>query len=336
MPPPQLPDYTLKTLFFFIDSSNFKKFIDLRTIDPPELFKTMKCGCMQAPKDIYKMSCGSIVPTGFNAETGEFELPFDYWEEKIIGHSSMEMGDNWVVRKEMIPKRAPESMVDDCIIAHIYEILNTNEGRENGVIVLVTGDGNNEKETVSFKNTVLAVLKNYPKWAVHLWSWRDRINKDYVTLAGRPTLQGRFFVNCFDDFPSISSRLPRADSTERDRDRGGKNSKCTACQGIVKPEDQWENHNKTCKGRPLSLDERKPDSKLFPTDDVRPKKIESTANEKRCIFCNGMVKLEDQWEIHRKTCRGRCRQCGSMVPTEDQWEGHSMTCSAAKKGGGVK
>ncbi|CAF4931963.1 unnamed protein product [Rotaria socialis] len=78
-------------------------------------------------------------------------------------------------------KNGPEVFVDDMLHAQILTILHSyNNTQRSQVLVLVTGDGNRNKNQTSFSDTVERVLAS--DWSVELWSWKQSLNSCYFNI----------------------------------------------------------------------------------------------------------------------------------------------------------
>ncbi|CAM4981492.1 unnamed protein product [Rotaria socialis] len=78
-------------------------------------------------------------------------------------------------------KNGPEVFVDDMLHAQILTILHSyNNTQRSQVLVLVTGDGNRNKNQTSFSDTVERVLTS--DWSVELWSWKQSLNSCYFNI----------------------------------------------------------------------------------------------------------------------------------------------------------
>ncbi len=122
----------------------------------------------------------------FGSKTPEFaNSPCD-WEMEFTK-------EGWLTRSELRPEGCRESMVDDCIAAHVYRAILDNSGER---IVVLSGDGNQRNPShVSIFDAVLSAVER--KIGVELWCWRECLNADYKRLQHMyPSL---FAVNLLDD-----------------------------------------------------------------------------------------------------------------------------------------
>jgi hypothetical protein len=105
-------------------------------------------------------------------------------ERVVVGsHESERTGAEWrklgytVIADQ---RRGKERFVDDTLHAQLMRTAGKTfePGR---VLILVTGDGNNNEGRTTFPECVLAALQN--DWHVELFSWRSALSQIYVELA---------------------------------------------------------------------------------------------------------------------------------------------------------
>ncbi len=93
-----------------------------------------------------------------------------------------------------IARQGKEDFVDDSIHAQIARLLLQKGDPQ--ILVLVTGDGNSNKGYSNFPGLVQNALDR--GWIVEIYSWKNRLNYVYPTLAGANPRQMR--ICKLDDF----------------------------------------------------------------------------------------------------------------------------------------
>jgi hypothetical protein len=107
----------------------------------------------------------------FGSKTPKFANSPCHWETEF-------QKEGWLTRSELRPEGCKESMVDDCIAAHVYRAILDNRGER---IVVLSGDGNQRNPSqVSIFDAILSALER--KIGVELWCWRECLNADYKRL----------------------------------------------------------------------------------------------------------------------------------------------------------
>ena len=78
-----------------------------------------------------------------------------------------------------------ERFVDNALHSECFNILihNDTSGKVQQVLVLLTGDGNDNEGQTSFPNIVETALTK--DWHVELWSWKSSLNQYYIDLRKR-------------------------------------------------------------------------------------------------------------------------------------------------------
>lgn len=64
-------------------------------------------------------------------------------------------------------------------ILHVFNAYETSDNKQQ-VLVLVTGDGNNNEDKVNFVKVVETALKKH--WNVELWAWENSMSKKYLEV----------------------------------------------------------------------------------------------------------------------------------------------------------
>lgn len=108
-------------------------------------------------------------------------------------------------RCEIRPSDDYESMVDDCLAAHIYRI--TLRTSEKVRINVVSGDGNQKNSTAVgiYDAILMALMYGMP---VTVWGWNGITSNNYKNLVTRfPTL---FQVKFLDEVLQLNAVIPRA------------------------------------------------------------------------------------------------------------------------------
>ena len=138
--------------------------------------------------DHSNIAIGALKATGKQLDIGRLvrcvEGRRDVRERKIVGSLESERTKvawqklGYTVTADKRPGK--EHLVDDTLHAQILETAGKifNPRR---VLVLVTGDGNNNKERTTFPKCVDSALKN--DWRVEVYSWRQRLHHMYNDLA---------------------------------------------------------------------------------------------------------------------------------------------------------
>jgi len=107
----------------------------------------------------------------FGSKTNPYECE---WEKqmRIFGYQT---------RCEIRPNESDESLVDDCIAAHVYRLaLRKSDIR----VIIVSGDGNQKSSTgVGIYDSVLMALIN--GISVTVWGWMDVTSNNYKNLVER-------------------------------------------------------------------------------------------------------------------------------------------------------
>lgn len=95
-----------------------------------------------------------------------------------------------------------EHSVDEVLQACIADYLLEDLGGKKATLVLLTGDGNKEKNTTSFPR--LAAFAARTGWTVEVWSWQCSLSKAYITLANQYQSQDQspVSINFLDPFRS--------------------------------------------------------------------------------------------------------------------------------------
>ena len=93
----------------------------------------------------------------------------------------------------------------------INEHNNIHRNHPNAILILVTGDGNNNYGNCSFPQVVKAALDS--GWSVHLWSWQQTRASIYKEYANLPGYQGRFLLHDLDPSLNQIMSLPPSDGS---------------------------------------------------------------------------------------------------------------------------
>jgi hypothetical protein len=102
-----------------------------------------------------------------------------------------------------------ERFVDDVLLSLLsQEILRqADEGSAPGVIVVVTGDGNDNAHRATFISTLRSALRR--NWQVHQWCWRRSRSARYAVLEQEfPDTFETFFLDAFRERITFLGRRP--------------------------------------------------------------------------------------------------------------------------------
>jgi hypothetical protein len=99
------------------------------------------------------------------------------------------------------PRDGPEHFVDDALIAQAQRTADKEFPRPGRIMVLVTGDANENHGRVNFREVVMKALKN--NWLVEVHSWKQKCNRWYVEQSHSSFMQGRFRLKYLDDAPRL-------------------------------------------------------------------------------------------------------------------------------------
>jgi uncharacterized LabA/DUF88 family protein len=108
----------------------------------------------------------------FGSKTPEFASSLCDWEIAF-------QDEGFTTRSELRPEGCQESMVDDCIAAHMYRAI---DDKSVDCLVLLSGDGNQRNPTgVSIMDAVLAAMAKGIR--VVVWSWKDSMSDRYRRMS---------------------------------------------------------------------------------------------------------------------------------------------------------
>jgi ubiquitin/uncharacterized LabA/DUF88 family protein len=107
----------------------------------------------------------------FGSKTPEYANANCIWESAFIA-------EGFQVRSELRPRDCKESMVDECIVAHMYKAILDQQVE---CIVVLSGDGNQRNCTsVSILDAILVAIDRHIR--VDVWCWKESVSPNYLRL----------------------------------------------------------------------------------------------------------------------------------------------------------
>jgi len=206
-------NYTGRQIYVFFDMSNIKGALSGH---PKQFMETIACGGQNFQ---FKYACGSM-PGKFSQTQNKWTVDEPEWQSFIQSEMMEQVtgpANTWKIDVQPRVRGLGEFNVDEGLCAHVYKNALDNITK-NGVIIIVSGDGANDRGCVSIQQTVehMISMDIFASWTVHLWTWRESCNRrymDYADLQKNPSLRDRFNLSFFNDYPAVFG------------ERGGSNSK---------------------------------------------------------------------------------------------------------------
>jgi hypothetical protein len=107
------------------------------------------------------------------------------------------------------PRSGPEHFVDDALIAQAMSAANKDFPAPGRILVLVTGDANENYGRVNFRQLVTNALSHH--WFVEVHTWRQSCNSWYKDMRGHndPAVRAGFRLKYLDDATGVwKARAP--------------------------------------------------------------------------------------------------------------------------------
>jgi hypothetical protein len=155
-------------------------------VDDSNIFRGLEDGCVpDIPKLVAHLEGGQCV------------------EERVVVGSSGKHNhwEKWKEARYMVsrdPRQGKEVFVDDALVAQLLGSAAKMFPPPGRILVLVTGDGNDNHGRVSFPEAVYAALRH--QWYVRVYTWKAKCNPKYKVLAHS---QPGFSLKYLDDTPGL-------------------------------------------------------------------------------------------------------------------------------------
>jgi len=198
-------NYRGRQIYMFWDMSNILFKMGLSG-NPRKVMETVACGGQNFQ---YKYACGSM-PGKFSQTESKWMVDEPEWQSFLQSEKAEQVtgpANSWKIDVQVRLKGVGEFNVDEGLCAHVYKNVLDNISK-NGVIIILSGDGANDRGCVSIQQTIehIISLDIFANWTVHLWTWKESCHRrymDYADLQKSPELKERFHLSFFNDYPAV-------------------------------------------------------------------------------------------------------------------------------------